>query len=187
MFKLLHQQVMSLQHFGPCLFCPNGCMDQDAIAMEVGLGPGHIVLDGDPAPPPKRGQSPQFSARVYYGQTAAWIKMPFSAVVGLGPGNIVLDAGPAPPQGAQPPNFGPCLLWPKGWMNQDATSYEGRPRPRLHCVTWGPSSPSQKGHSPPIFRPCLLWPNGRPSQLLLSTCNTAQSSVVGHARTCPFR
>ena len=27
---------------------------------EVGLGPGHIVLDGDPAPLPKRGLSPNF-------------------------------------------------------------------------------------------------------------------------------
>jgi len=35
-----------------------------------------------------------------------------------------------------------CLLWPNGWMYQDATWYEGRPRPRPHCVTWGPSSPS---------------------------------------------
>jgi len=33
--------------------------------MEVGLGPGHIVLDGDPAPPPqKRGHSSQFLAHV---------------------------------------------------------------------------------------------------------------------------
>ena len=27
------------------------------LATEVGLGPGHIVLDGDPAPFPKGGQS----------------------------------------------------------------------------------------------------------------------------------
>jgi len=26
-----------------------------ALDMEVGLGPGHMVLDGDPAPLPKRG------------------------------------------------------------------------------------------------------------------------------------
>jgi len=52
-------------------------------------------------------------------------------------------------------------------MDQDATWYEGRPRPRPHCVTWGPSSPSQK---PLIFGSRLLWPNGRPSQLLLSSC-----------------
>jgi len=31
------------------------------LAMEVGLGPGHIVLDGDPAIPSKKGDSPHFS------------------------------------------------------------------------------------------------------------------------------
>jgi len=36
-----------------------------ALGMEVGLGPGHIVLDGDPGPLPKTGaepQPPKFSA-----------------------------------------------------------------------------------------------------------------------------
>jgi len=28
------------------------------LGMQVGLGPGHIVLDGDPAPPPPKGHSP---------------------------------------------------------------------------------------------------------------------------------
>ena len=52
-------------------------MDQDdANGVEVGLGPGHIVLDGDPAPPPKGGTDPQFSANVRYGQKARWIRMP---------------------------------------------------------------------------------------------------------------
>jgi len=32
-------------------------------------------------------------------------------------------------------------------MDQDATWYGGRPRPRQHCVRWGPSSPL-KGHTP---------------------------------------
>ena len=31
------------------------------VGMEVGLGPGHIVLDGDPAAPPKRGTAPIFT------------------------------------------------------------------------------------------------------------------------------
>jgi len=61
------------------------------LGTEVGLGPGDIVLDGDPAPPP------QFSAHVYCGQTAGWIKMPLGTEVGLGPGDIVLDGDPAPP------------------------------------------------------------------------------------------
>ena len=28
------------------------------LGMQVGLGPGHIVLDGDPAPPPPKGGGP---------------------------------------------------------------------------------------------------------------------------------
>jgi len=37
-------------------------------------------------------------------------------------------------------------------MYQDTTWYRGRPRSRRHCVTWGPNSPSPKGHTP-NFRP----------------------------------
>jgi len=62
------------------------------------------------------------------------------------------------------------------WMDQDATWYADRPRPRPHCVRWGPSSP-KKGAQPPIFSPRLLWPNGRPSQLLLSTCFSVVTAV----------
>jgi len=66
--------------------------------MDMGLGPGHIVLDGDPAPPPqKKGAQPPFSAHVYCGQMAGWIKMPLGTEVRLGPGDIVLDGDPAPP------------------------------------------------------------------------------------------
>ena len=32
--------------------------------MEVGLSPGDFVLDGDPDPSPKRGQSPLSNSRV---------------------------------------------------------------------------------------------------------------------------
>ena len=45
-------------------------------------------------------------------------------------------------RGAQTlPIFGPCLLWPNGGMDQDATWYDGRPQPGQHCVKCGPSSP----------------------------------------------
>jgi len=57
-----------------------------------------------------------------------------------------------PLKGEQPPIFGPCLLWPNDWMDQDATWYGGRPRPRRHCVRWGPA-PTTKGERPPNFRP----------------------------------
>jgi len=63
-----------------------------SFGMEVGLGPGHIVLDGDRAAQrPKKGHSPQFLAYVYCGQTAGWIMMPLGMEVGLVPGHIVLD------------------------------------------------------------------------------------------------
>jgi len=47
------------------------------LGTEVGLDPGDFVLDGDPAPRPKKGAepSPKFSAHVYCGQTAGWIKI----------------------------------------------------------------------------------------------------------------
>jgi len=86
------------------------------LGVQVGLGPGHIVLDGDPAPPPPTGggeQSPQFSAHVRCGQTAGWIKMALGIEVGLGPGCIVLDWDPAPSpkKGEEPPlNFRPISI-----------------------------------------------------------------------------
>jgi len=63
---------------------------------------------------------------VYCGQTVEWIKMKFGMHVSLGLGYIVLDGLPLP-KDAQPPIFGPYLLWPNGWIDQDATWYEGRP------------------------------------------------------------
>jgi len=66
------------------------------LGMEVGLGPGHFVLDGDPAPPPPKGHSPQFSAHDCCTQMAGWIQMPLGTV-SLGPGDTVLDGDPAHP------------------------------------------------------------------------------------------
>jgi len=63
------------------------------------------------------------------------------------------------------------VLWPNGWMDQDATWYGGRLRPRQHCVRWEPSSPRKVAQQPPPrFQRTLLW-HGRPSQQLLSSCH----------------
>jgi len=89
-----------------------------SFGMELGLGPGEFVLHRDPAPLPKRGQSPQFSAHVYCGQTAGWMKLVLGMVVGLSRGDFVLDGdtAPLPQKGAERPSpiFGPFLLWPNG-------------------------------------------------------------------------
>jgi len=173
--------------------------------MQVGLGPGHIVLDGDPAPPPPKGHSPQFSAHICCDQMAAWIKMSLGMEIGFGPDDFVLDGSPpkgggASPKfsaqvycgqtarwmklllgmvvglspdtfvldwefGTQPPSpkrggapfpiFVPFLLWPNGWMHQDAIWYGCRPQPRGLCGR--PSPPPQKGGGArPNFRPMFI-------------------------------
>jgi len=85
------------------------------LGMQVGLGPGHVVLDGNPPPPLQRGTAPtQFLAHTCCGQIAGWIKMPLSMEVGIGPGDFVLDGYPAalcPRRGPAPsPIFGLCPL-----------------------------------------------------------------------------
>ena len=69
---------------------------------------------------------------------------------------------PLPKWGSGAPKiFGPCLLWPNGWMDEAGTWHGGRPWSRPHCARWERSSPPQKGgKAPPIFGPFLLWPNG---------------------------
>jgi len=59
---------------------------------------------------------------------------------------------PLPQRDRAPPIFDPDLLWLNGYMDQDATWYVGRPRPRRLCVRWGSRSPPQKGGgTPPQF------------------------------------
>ena len=50
-------------------------MDQDATWHGGSLGPGHIVLDGDPALPPEKDTAapPPLSADVYCGQTIVYL------------------------------------------------------------------------------------------------------------------
>jgi len=61
--------------------------------------------------------------------------MPLGTEVGLNLCHIVLDGDPAPPpQKVHSFNiFGPCLLWPNGWIDQDTTWYDRRCRQPL-CV-----------------------------------------------------
>jgi len=81
-----------------------------ALGTGVGLGPGHIVLDGDPAHPPKKGAQPPIFGHFYCGQRAGCIKMPLGMEVGLGPGHTVLDRDPAPPKRGTVPNFRPMSI-----------------------------------------------------------------------------
>jgi len=126
--------------------------------MQVGLGPDHIVLDGDPASPRKEAQQPPLSkftgagagfacVRIIRGPCLLWSNgwIDQNAIWYEGrsrPGHIVLNGDPAHRKGGTAaPIFRPMLLRKNGWMDQGETWHGGRPRPRRHCVRWGPSSP----------------------------------------------
>jgi len=152
------------------------------LGMQISLGPGHIVLDGDAAAPTERGTAaPQFrnlraQANVYCGQMAGLIKMPFDMEMGLGPGHILLDGDPALTplkRGHSSPQFWAhvCCDQTDGWIKMPLGRQIGLGLGDI-VLDPHPAPPPRKGHSSPIFGPCLLWPNGRPSQPLLSTCLT---------------
>ena len=59
---------------------------------------------GTQALPIKAAEPPKFSAHIYCGQTAGWIKMALDMEVGLSPGDFVLDGDPPLP------NFRPISI-----------------------------------------------------------------------------
>jgi len=73
--------------------------------------------------------------------------------VGLRPGDCVRWGASSPrKKGTAPePIFGPFLLWPNGWMVQDATWHGGKPQPRRPCVTLGRCSFPKRDTAPAQF------------------------------------
>jgi len=127
----------------------------------VGLGPDNIVLDVYPAPLSKRGWSPSpiFGGCLLWrngwmDQDGTW-----HMEVGLGPfpspaqpRRLCVRCGSISPKKAQPPIFGPCLLWRNGCMYQNTTWYVGRPQPSDIVLDGDPAPPRLKRHVPPNFR-----------------------------------
>jgi len=132
-----------------------------SLNMEVGLGPGDFVLDGDPVSFPKRGRCPSsifspflLSPNRCMHQNATWFRArprPRRLCVRWGPRSPL-------PKGAQTPTIlGPYLLRPNGCIDQDVTWYGARPRPRRLCVRWGSRCPFPKrGADPQNFRPVFI-------------------------------
>jgi len=103
-------------HFSAHVLWPNGWMP---LGTEVGLGPGHILLHGDPGShSPKRAQQPPIFGSCllrpngWMDQDAIWCggrPRPWPHCVRW---------GPSPPQsGHIAPNFLPVSVWDK-WLNE---------------------------------------------------------------------
>jgi len=65
------------------------------------------------------------------------------------------------------------LLWPNGWMDEDAAWYTEVDLGPGHIVLYGVPAPAKGAQQPPSFRPMSIvyCGHGRPSQLLLSSCS----------------
>jgi len=120
------------------------------LGAEAGLGPGNIVLDGNPTPP-KGVYSPQFSAHVYCGQTAGCIRIPLGTEVGLDqPRRHCFRWGPSSPslkghslQFSTHVRYGQTAEWTEMPLGI------GRPRPRRLCQMVTQLPLPRKGHSLP--------------------------------------
>ena len=147
-------------------------MDQDATwvwAMEVSLGPGHIVLDGDPAPP-QRDTSPICGPCLLWpngwmDQDTTWQGWRPQ------PSRHCVRWGPSSPSkgGTASPSFWPIYCGQTaGWIKMPFGREVGLDPARQHCVRWGPSPPPQKGTAPQ-FSAHMLWPNGCRIKMPLGT------------------
>jgi len=90
------------------------------LGMQVGLGPGHIVLDGD-----QKGHSPHFRPMsVVAKRLAGWIKMLHGTELGLDPGDFVLDGDQsAPLKKGHSPQFSAHIYCDQLWMDQDVCTW----------------------------------------------------------------
>ena len=109
-----------MRPFGPCLsLCPVLSVTlvycgqtvrriKMKLGMQVSLGPGHIVLDGDPAPLPQRGTAPFPISGPYLLRPNGCIDqdMSLGMELGLGPGDFCVRWGPRSlPKNGQSPQF----------------------------------------------------------------------------------
>jgi len=126
------------------------------LGMDVELGPGHIVLDGDPSPLSKRAQPPNFQPMSVVAKRMDESRCHLAGRYASAQATFYLMETQLPPpkrDTAAPPLFGPCLLWPNSWLDQNATWYGGRPQAIKPGHIVGPSC--TQGAQQPGFGPCL--------------------------------
>jgi len=135
------------------------------LGMQVGLGPGHIVLNGDPAIPPKGAQPPIFGQYLLrpngcMDQDVTWYgarSRPMRLCVRWEPRSPSQKGGEV-----EPPIFSAHVHSDQtaGWMKLVLGTEVGLSSGDF--VLDGTQPPPQTGTETcsPIFGPFLLWPNG---------------------------
>jgi len=120
---------------------PNGWIKMK-LGTEVGLGPSHTVLGGDPALLSPKGHSPQiFSPYLLWpngwmDQDAIW----YGGRHRPRPHCVRREPSSPPKKRAAPPISGPCLLWPNGRPSQPLLSTCKQKRSKCWMVANTPPS-----------------------------------------------
>jgi len=134
------------------------------LGMQVGLGPGHIVLDGDRAPPSKGAQPTIFGSYLlcpngWMDYDATWYggrPQPRQLCVRWGPSSFSPKRGRTYPKRGTAPNFQPMSIVAKrqtaGWIKMTLGMEVGLGPG--HIVLDGDPAPMlQKGNSSPLIGP----------------------------------
>jgi len=153
-------------------FSVHVCCDQTAgwikmpLGTEVDLGPGHIVLDGNPAPPQKKRwhNSPYFYRPMYCGQTAEWIKIPLGTKVQGSPlprphSVRCGSSSPPPEKGHSSLQFSAhiCCGQTAGWLKMPLGTEVDLGPGHINYVRWGPSPPPpERGTAVTCVRPISI-------------------------------
>jgi len=132
--------------------------------MEVGLGPGHIVLDGDRTiPSTKRGRSPSPISGPFLLWQNGWMHQVATWYGGrpqLRRLCVRWGRNPLPTRGRSPYNFWPRVYCCQTavWIKMVLGTEVGLGQDDI-VLDGNPANPLQKEAEPLIFGPCLLWPN----------------------------
>jgi len=133
------------------------------LGKQVGLGPGHIVLDGDPAPPSKGYSFPIFGSYLLQpnactDQDATWYggrPQPRRLCVRWEPSYPQKKGTPTPTQFLAHVYCGQMAGWIKTPLATEVDLGPG------HIVLDGVPALRERGTAAPhpaLFSPCLLWP-----------------------------
>jgi len=137
------------------------------LGMQVGLGPGHIVLNWDPAPLPKEGRSPQFSAHICCGQMHGCIDQDATWYAAMTrPRQLCVRWRPSsPPQFSAHVHCGQTAGWIK-----IALSIEVGLGPSYIVLDWDPAPLPKRGQRPP--------PNFRPISIVVKRLDASRCNSV---------
>jgi len=150
-----------------------------ALGMEVGLGPGHVVLDGEPAHLPKKGAEPRNSPPIFI--MAKRLDKGLRPFIQLPPEK---RAHPSSPQFSANTYCGQTAGWTKMPIGMEVGLGLGD-----FVLDWDPATPRKRAHLPsphPILAHVYCGQTGGWIKMpLAAEVNVGPGNVVSWGRSSP--